>query len=405
MRVSCPQIGKSISVAVWAIGMACMVPTYMPAKTHHVGWWAAPTYDIAEIGFHILRNKTREAGLFAGSRSARGAQEVRLVNGVKIRFKSWDREEGLTSETVHFLVVDEAQHLTERVWDHLEARLSATQGPIRVIGNSGDVNGQFKVVCDQAADPADDLSSFNRWTWRDRLTGLGGAGTSEGAAYLEFINRQRLKMTPLRFEAIYEAAWTTPGDGIFFGVDKATRIKPETKAEGRYVVGWDIGKIHDYTAGVVIRVDTKPPRAVAMKRFRRKSHPETAHDIVKFCGKWRDALAIIETNGPGEAILDMVRDEEYPCKGHTTTGKNKSPDFEETAGAIANETLLLAPLPPLQSELKTIIRMASMKIGAPEPLHDDCGVALVIGYVNRNASMGSITVGEEQPGGIMAEEF
>src|SRR4029077_4551401 len=58
-----------------------------------------------------------------------------LINGAVIAFRGSDRPDTLYGEHLYACVVDEASRCREDAWHAIRSTLTATRGPIRIIGN------------------------------------------------------------------------------------------------------------------------------------------------------------------------------------------------------------------------------------------------------------------------------
>jgi hypothetical protein len=336
-----------------------------------------------------LKEILSSANVLAFATTSPGKAQIRMLQGAQIVFKSWERAENLSGPTIYGLVVDEAHLLTTDAWSILRARLSATGGPIRVIGNAGDSEGIFHDICEKASDPDSEASvSFHRWTWLDKLAALGGLETEEGAAYQSIIEDERRAFigSPYIFRSLYEAEWTANVNAAISpdAVNAATTIQPAGPESGaEYVIWWDIAQSVDFTVGVPIRVRPAPRAASAMIRVHRMNYPEVADLIVREHRRWNNARTIIEINGPGKPVLDEVIKRGVPAQPFTTESKNKHAAFVALSRDLTSRDLVLAPLPPLQQEIKSL-RSIRNKSGtysweAPPGRHDDCAMSLAGG--------------------------
>lgn len=58
-----------------------------------------------------------------------------LANGAVIWFKGADKPDSLYGEDVYGAVIDEASRCKEDAWHAVRSTLTATRGPVRIIGN------------------------------------------------------------------------------------------------------------------------------------------------------------------------------------------------------------------------------------------------------------------------------
>src|SRR5687768_8241630 len=68
-------------------------------------------------------------------RSHEGGPWVGLINGGRVWFKGADKPDGLYGEDVYGCVVDEATRCKEGAWHAVRSTLTATRGPVKLVGN------------------------------------------------------------------------------------------------------------------------------------------------------------------------------------------------------------------------------------------------------------------------------
>lgn len=379
--LSAPQLGKTTAGGSWLLKEAWERPGILC-------WWAAPTYEQCLAGLVQVKQIAGSSGILAGVRETKGNLVARLVNGSWIAFKSWKKPEQLSGPTVHAMVVDEAHLLSLAAWQALKNRLGSTMGPRRIFGNAGSVEGQFKAICDEAADPENrERQGFTKWTWQDKYEALGGEATSGGARYRRWIDAERLASPEWLFAEVWEAEWSQNLAAVFFGVDAAVQLPGKLGPEKgkRYVIGWDIAESVDYTVGAVVQLG-EPRRCVAMLRYRRIDYVQNANRIDEFSRLWNEATNVIEVNGPGKPVYDELRRRpKKNVRAWTTTGDTKHAAVIRTSADIERtpQRLVLARgMDPMPNELKAFKRRRTPNhnyvYSAPEGGHDDCVMALCI---------------------------
>jgi hypothetical protein len=384
--LSAPQIGKTVAVAAWLLSMSW----YCPGS---ISWWAAPTYRQCQQGFRTMRGLASTAGVL-NTRSVRESKSdmgFKLINGTEIQFVSWEKYENLSGPSVHFMVLDESHRLTRAAWNALEQRTSSTLGYMRLIGNSGDVDGEFKRQCDLAADPANTERAFCHWTWEDRFAALGGKESPAGRAYYDAMQEKRRNMPGAEFDSIYGAQWQRSGAQVFRCVDIQTFLAPRRGGVSgvEYIIAWDIADSGDYTAGVPMPVPRREDQVLTVtdiERFHRVGFRMIEDRIVVYGRLWGPppygvTTHYIEANNQGAVIAENLAAAGVPVDTWTTTNKWKHEATLEAAGHLEGDRVRLAECSPLQAELKSIRKRWTERglphYAAPEGYNDDC----YIGYI------------------------
>src|SRR3990167_4359803 len=106
-------------------------------------WWIAPTVEQAKIAYGRLK-RALPHDFFRSNDTDR---TLIAPNGAVFAFKTGENPDHLYGEDVYAAVVDEATRVRLEAWYALRSTLSATEGPVRLIGN---VKGRRNWVYDLA---------------------------------------------------------------------------------------------------------------------------------------------------------------------------------------------------------------------------------------------------------------
>jgi len=139
--------GKTIGCMTWLLREACNRGG--PGRNF---WWIAPIYQQAAIAYTRMANWLRGTPgiprmLFACTDSR---QTIRLANGAVLWFKGADNEDSLYGEDVYAAVIDEASRCSEAAWYAIRTTITATQAPVKLIGNVQGTANWFYRMCRQA---------------------------------------------------------------------------------------------------------------------------------------------------------------------------------------------------------------------------------------------------------------
>ena len=94
-------------------------------------WWVAPVYPQAKIAYRRLHRALPHEY----QHSNESDLSITLPNGAMIWFKSGEKPDNLYGEDVYAAVLDEASRMREESWHAVRSTLTATRGPVRIIGN------------------------------------------------------------------------------------------------------------------------------------------------------------------------------------------------------------------------------------------------------------------------------
>src|SRR5918912_674448 len=130
--------GKTVGCIIWLLEQAILGK---PGRNY---WWGAPIYPQAKIAFRRLKRGLSHREVFRANESE---LTLTLANGAVIWFKGADNPDSLYGEDVFAAGVDEASRWKEESWHALRSTLTATRGPVRIIGNvKGRRNWAYKLV-------------------------------------------------------------------------------------------------------------------------------------------------------------------------------------------------------------------------------------------------------------------
>jgi hypothetical protein len=95
-------------------------------------------------------------------------------------------------------------------------------------------------------------------------------------------------------------------------------------------------------------------------------------------------MILAESNSIGEPIIEQLRRDGLPVRGFTTTSASKALIIEALALAFEKESIRIIDDPVLVGELQAYesVRLPGgmTRYGAPEGMHDDCVMAVAIGW-------------------------
>ena len=348
------KAGKTLGCIVWQMGRA------LAEDGEH--WWIAPVYSQARIAFK------RAVAMLPRECVVRSAEhpnmEIRLVSGATWAFKSGEKPDNLFGEDVRSAVIDEASRLREASWHAVRSTLTATRGPIRIIGN---VRG--------------------RGTWHYRLARRAEGGESAAYHYAkltaldavaggvidpEEIEDARHALPAHVFDELYMCKPSDDG-GNPFGIGYIERcIKPLGRGP---VVAWgvDLARVHDWTVVVGLNRDGE---TVVCERWR-DSWLNSVQRIKAIVG---DGRGFVDGTGVGDPVSEMLRKEGVRLDPYVFTASSKQALMEALALSIQRLGISF-PEGVIRDELE-IYEYTTTRTGvrytAPEGAHDDAVCALAL---------------------------
>jgi len=351
--------GKTVACIVWLLEQA------MQGSNGQQYWWVSPIYLQAEIAFRRMKHGL-PAEMFHANESR---LTIALPNGTTIWFKGADNPDSLYGEDVYAAVIDEASRCKEEAWHAVRSTLTATRGPIRVIGNVKGRRNWAYHLARRAESGAPDMAYF-------KIT--ASDAVEAGVLSRDEIEDARAQLPAAVFQELYAAEPSDDG-GNPFGLASIraaveylhTNCEPE-------VWGWDLAKSQDWTVGIALCSHGKTCR---LERWQRP---------------WQDTLraiqnatqrtpALVDSTGVGDPILEALQASGAAYEGFKFTAPSKQMLMEGLAVAIQSRQVGY-PEGPIVNELETFeyeYTRTGVRYTAPEGLHDDCVCALALAVHHR----------------------
>ena len=328
-------------------------------------WWVAPTYRQSMIAYRILKKALWP--VVAGARVS--DMTLQLINGSRIEFKSADNFDALRGEGVNFLVIDEAALIPREAWEAaIRPTLSDTLGRGILASTPRGRNWFFEAYCRGSDREYLEWESFSFPT-RDNPRILASE-----------IEEARRTLPSAVFQQEYLAEFLEDSAGVFRGIkDCISGVLEPPSPTGRYVIGWDLAKLRDFSVLVVL--DSQRNHVVAFDRFNQVDYALQLDRVEILAKKYR-ASVLMDSSGVGDPVLEQVKRRRIPVKGYTITGVNKQQLIEHLAVAIEQRRISYPRIPELVHELELYgyepTRAGNLKYSAPAGQHDDCVIALAL---------------------------
>jgi hypothetical protein len=348
------KTGKTVGCIVWICEQA------MQGKDGQNFWWVAPIYAQAKIAYRRLK-RALPKGLYKPNETE---LTLTLANGAIIWFKGADKPDSLYGEDVYAAVIDEASRAKEDSWHAVRSTLTATNGPVRIIGNvKGRKNWFYQLS--RKAEAGEPNMYYAKLLAYDAV--------EAGILKAEEVEDAKRVLPDAVFRELYLAK-ASDDEGNPFGI-KAIQacIKPLSTLAPRNW-GWDLAKSVDWTVG--IGLDTNG-QTCQFERFQ-KSWPETKRTIKYKTGS---TAALIDSTGVGDPVVeDLQTNGGINFEGFKFTAPAKQQLMEGLAVAI-QQGLVSYPPGVIVSELEQFeyeYTRTGVRYSAPEGFHDDCVCALAL---------------------------
>jgi hypothetical protein len=352
------KAGKTAGCMVWLTEKA------MAGKAGQSFWWVAPIFAQAKMVYRRLKAALPQ-GLYTHNETD---QTITLLNGAVLWFKGADKPDSLYGDDVYAAVMDEASRCKEEAWYAVRTTLTATSGPIRIIGNvKGRRNWAYQMA--RRAEAGAPGMRYAKITAHDAVkAGIISAAEVEDA---------KAQLPESVFRELYLAE---PSDdsGNPFGIAAIrSRIIPTLSTRPVACFGLDLAKSGDWC--VLVGLDSSGHVAV----FDRWQGPWES-TIQRVLGQVSNRPVLVDSTGLGDPVLEAMqrqgRAQSAHLKGYAFSSPSKQKLMEGLAVAI-QQGRVAYPDGPIVQELEAFeyeYQRVGVTYSAPEGLHDDCVCALAL---------------------------
>ena len=354
------KTGKTHGCIIWLAELALLEGR--PGRNY---WWIAPISQQADIAFRRLKRGLPNAYFKANDT----LKTITLGNGAVIWFKSADNPDSLYGEDVWGAVFDEASRAKDEAWHAARSTLTATNGPIRMIGNVKGRKNWFFMLC-RKAEAGEPNMHYSRLIAYDAV--------EAGVLSAEEVEDAKRQLPEAVFRELYLAEPSDDG-GNPFGLGAIERCVGPMSGKLPVAWGWDVAKSVDWTVGIGFDEDGACCR---FERFQ-KPWPETIDYIKAVTG---NVPAFIDSTGVGDPVLDILQKTNNNFEGFKFSSSSKQQLMEGLAVAI-QQTQISYPLGVIKNELDNFeyqYTRTGVTYSAPEGLHDDCVCALALAVRRKN---------------------
>lgn len=349
------KAGKTVGCMAWLMEQA-----FINGREGRNYWWVAPVYPQAKIAFRRIKRGLPKS-LFVANESE---LTITLPNGAVVWFKSGEKPDNLYGEDVFAAVIDEASRVREDSWIAVRSVLTATRGPVRIIGNvKGRSNWHFRLA--RKAEAGEPGMAYAKLTAYDAAEG--------GVISIEEIEDAKKLLPDNVFRELYLAE-PSDDEGNPFGLAHiAACVAP--LSEGRPVAnGIDLAKSSDWTVAIGLDKDG------VCCGFERWQGPwETTVDrILGLVGK---TPTLVDSTGVGDPIVERLQKlRRNVFEGYQFSASSKQKLMEGLAAAIQSGEVRF-PDGAIRAELELFeyqYTRTGVRYSAPEGYHDDCVMALAL---------------------------
>lgn len=347
-----------------------------PALRGYPVAWFSPTYKMLTEVWRAVKGALHPAVVRVSEQEHR----LELGNGGVIDMWSLDAADTVRGRKYKRVVVDEAAMDGDLLahWQNvIRPTLTDYRGDAWFLSTPNGLNG-FWTLYQQGQDP-----SQPDWrSWQAPTTDNPYIDPAE-------VEAARADLPEQVYAQEYGAEFLADGSNVFRRVLEAATATPAPREAGhRYVMGLDWGALNDFT--VISVIDATKRRQVALDRFNRIDLHFQADRVQALYDRYKPDGIIAETNGIGLPNVQHLQSKKLPIVPWESTNARKNAVVRALALAFERGNLaILSDADPLgrvqRAELLAYqtkrLPSGVLTFGAPEGMHDDTVIALMLAWL------------------------
>lgn len=345
--------GKTHGCILWLAEQA------MRGRKGNHYWWISPVYTQSMIAYNRLRDGLPRHVYTPNAQ----ALTLTLANGAIIEFKSGENPDRLYGEDVYAAVIDEASRVREEAWHAVRSTLTATRGPIRIIGNvKGRKNWAYRLA--RNAESGDANMHYAKITAYDAV--------QAGVLRREEVEDAKAILPEAVFRELYLAE-PSDDEGNPFGVQAIRTCIAALSEESPAWWGWDLAKSVDWTVGIAL---DKGSHVCQFERFQ----ADWFSTNLRIRSQTENVPALVDATGVGDPVVEELQRGGGYYEAFKFTSTSKQQLMEGLAVAIQQREVTF-PDGPIVNELEAfeyVYTRTGVTYSAPEGMHDDCVCALAL---------------------------
>lgn len=352
--------GKTVSCMAWLFEQSLL-----KGKPGREFWWVAPATGTAKIAYGRIK-RGAPPGLLRSNDT--DSTLTNTLNGAVLRFKTGEKPDLLYGEDVWAAVLDEASRVRQEAFYALRSTLTATQGPIRLIGNVKGRGNWFYKGC-RKAEALEPGHSYHKITALDAIA-AGVFPDSE-------LDDARRTLPENVFRELYLCEPSDDG-GNPFGIRYIGQQVRALSRKPPVAFGVDLAKSVDWT--VIHGLDEDGVTCIH-ERFQLPWR-DTMRRVRLICGRVHTE---IDSTGVGDPIVEELQSDTGGAefsnfRGFKFSSSSKQMLMEGLAVAI-QQSEIYYPDGVVVSELESFeyeYTRTGVRYSAPEGQHDDCVMGLAL---------------------------
>jgi hypothetical protein len=335
-------------------------------------FYVGPYNKTTDTQWRLLRRLTRQIPNTKISETKKRVAFPFVSDDAAIEFRSAENDSALRGEGLSFLVVDEMAYIKKGVWEEvLRPTLSDKKGKAIFI-SSPKGRGEFFHLYTRGQDPTEHPDWIS-WQF-----------PSSCNPFLDPLEIEAAKneLPEAVFNQEYLAEFLDDSAGVFKGVKDCVGLIQNNELSGKYCIGVDLAKYHDYS--VILVMDRAKGIVIETQRFNKIDWLYQRGKIVEAAKKYH-AQVHIDATGVGDPVYEELSRSGINIKPHKFTNESKAHLIQQLQLAIENKKIKIPPketqlISELQSYEYTMTPTGKISYNAPSGYYDDCVIALALAF-------------------------
>jgi hypothetical protein len=348
------QYGKSL------LGQNLMLYWLLKSKNQK-GAWVSPIYNQAKKVFQELLSASNPII----SSSNKADLTITFINGSTLQFLSAERYDSIRGFSFNYVVIDEAAFIREEALSEAILPTMTAIGKKCLIISTPKSKNWFYTYWLRGQNKNNDYISFK------------GVSIDNPHVDQSFILEQQKSLPIDIYKQEYEAEFSEATNDVFKGLDNVCILNTwDESRTTRDYFGIDFGMSNDYTVCTIL---SESGRCKKILRFNGKSYEESSKTIINELKRYNIKAGYVETNGPGQAIFELIKGYFRQTKPFYTSQDSKAQavrkliyDIEEMIVELPSKDLM----PELYNELSAytykVNTNGKLSFSHPNGYNDDC---------------------------------
>ena len=333
-------------------------------------WYVCPTDGQCQNVITELAKAVKDSGLVKKINNSKGDRVIEFENGSQIHFKSAMAADSLRGSKVNYMIIDEAAFINNKLFDTVLMPSMAVGGrKVLIISTPKGTNWFHNYYQKGLVKGQRKFKSF-KFTSKDNP-----------AVDQELIELFRSQVPEAVFNQEYLGEFVDSA-AVFKYIEEICILQEQQPVKGiNYVVGIDIGMLHDNTVVTVLNTSGD---MVFQDAFTQLEAPELRARILSTLKKYKPIKTLIESNNQGLPLIQDLKREWHNIDEFVTSNKSKEEIINKLVAAFSGKNIKCLDDEDLKVELNAFIfeltATGKIKYCAASGFMDDRVMSLAIAY-------------------------